>query len=598
MAEARALLPLWEAILHPAAWAALRARPEHPPLLSGLFSALLNAAARRARHADGHASVVGSAGASGGILMDSDDLSRWRADELSQTLTLCAAELGQTASCAQVGVWVQAASSQPGAGQGGEWAALEAALFCAAALVLRPYALALEDTRALEGGAAARAELRSAAEARLRADAAPLELCWHMMLASVMDGMALPRGEEEPRWADPPLFAAFDLAVAVAERVSASVQAGNRDGSWLPMDGSRHARDGAVAAARCCLSYTGCASRPQLARRAAESLVRICRCAGQALLSPEADGVEAQVAAAAAHPSHAIADHVQLLLLAAHLALQCEPSRYAAELQRNEQIVVQLTTTTGSSTPTPSDPHSELRVLAVASCAPYLQPLHASLEAAAQGADTASLEVAVAHASTLGTLLLTRCHTSPPPTDALAAYVLTCALLSRWLPALRHAVARHNSEDVASEAAELLAVVTQAASTVVAAAGPRRLQGLPLSIAGVLTAAQFSELIASAIGYSAEVFCAHGHAACLESLANLLKSDHASAAPSPPASAVAAPSGLVLTASAASVPAATLAATVNLPAVQAALLHALGAAVCLLGTPTRETSQNLNLPIR
>ena len=140
---------------------------------------------------------------------DSDDSSRWRADELSQTLALCAAELGQAASCAQVGAWVQAASSQPGAGQGGEWAALEAALFCAAALVRRPYALALEDTRVLEGSEPARAELRSAAEARLRADAAPLEPCWHAMLASVMGGMALPSGmaqsaaggsgEEEPR---------------------------------------------------------------------------------------------------------------------------------------------------------------------------------------------------------------------------------------------------------------------------------------------------------------------------------------------------------------------------------------------------------------
>ena len=559
--EAGILLPLWEVLLQPAGWSAVIKAADLPvggdvvgsgapaPALSAFKSSVLvglaKACLRCARYPRGTNGVGGGSTATEG----GDDLARWRSGELSETLALCVAGIGQVGSCKLAGGWLHQAINRGSGGAGEDWAELEATLFCAAALV-----------RACRGS--------------LEPEARTL---WNELVSRAMGHLACPAAAPSP-WQEPPLHAAFSLAVAVAEASGECAQVG----------------DGAVFAFGCCLSHiVNPATSPQLAQSAAEALVSICRYAAPSLLTHQPTFPALMASPLFALPplnTNTLRDGVRLRLLAAHLAVICAGARSAS-----------------APSATASGVTADAYAMAVERCAEHLDGLHASIDAAVAEDGEETLEAAVGGVATLCALLLTpRQSIRDQPaastsacvratsacaiaSDAILTSVLTHAVLIRWLPALRQAAARGGrcarSDGVASEAGQMLSLVCIGAAVTIG--GDESLSATSAAAASGRGAEQasvtlYASVLTSSIVHCANAFVAHGHIEWLESLNALLLGEtlHREQGDGEATETVAAAAAAAVGATGGAAPSATkvLASTIRLPDVQAAILQALGAA--------------------
>ena len=553
-AEDRILLPLWEVLLQPAGWSAVIKAADPPAsaevvgsgapasalsaFKSSVLAGLAKACVRCARYPPGGAGGGGTATEGG------DDLARWRAGELSETLALCMAGIGQVGCCKMACGWFHNAISMGGGGAGEEWGELEATLFCAASLV-----------RACSGSLEA--------EARTQ---------WNELVSRAMGQLACP-ATAHPPWQEPPLRAAFSLAVAVAEASGGRAQAG----------------DGAVFAFGCCLSYVGRshATSPRLAQSAAEALVSICRYAGLSLLTHQPTFPALLASPLFALPpvdTNTHSDDIRLRLLAAHLAVLCAGARSAS-----------------APSATASGGAADAHAVAVTRCAEHLEGLHVSIDAAVAEDGDETLEAALGGVTTLCALLLTprpsirdqlaaSTSASAPATsasaiasDAVLTSVLTHALLTRWLPALRQAAAQGgrcaHSDVVASEAGQMLTLVCIGAALAIVG-GDEPLSATSAAAVSGRGAEQesvtlYASVLSSSIVHCANAFVAHGHTEWLESLNALLLGEtlhreHDGEATGTAAAGATGGGGASATK--------VLASTIRLPDVQAAILQGLGAA--------------------
>ncbi|KAL1521740.1 hypothetical protein AB1Y20_021395 [Prymnesium parvum] len=209
--ETLELQPAWELLLHPAAWGAVHSRPEraHSFFGAACFAALLDLALLRAQHAGG----------------EEEAFTRWRGDELRETLGLISRELGQPAACQRVG------------------AALHSAL-------------ARADARLLEAAVYAATHLLRAAP-----PPPPPPPCWAELLALLLRHLAAAADARLSLAALHLLGAAAEMGVFAAEAADASL---------------------AHAAATFALARL---PQPSLAAAARTALCRLCGGAGGALLA-------------------------------------------------------------------------------------------------------------------------------------------------------------------------------------------------------------------------------------------------------------------------------------------------------------------------
>jgi hypothetical protein len=270
------MLPLWEALLLPAAWASLRkassaTRP--PALRAPAFSMLLAATIRRAQQP-----------AATAALDVDDELRRWRVRELSQLVATCAHELGPASCAEQMRTALQAcppASTAPH-----DWPKLEATLHVCASL-----------TTAIGNTAAALGDGGDA---------------WWQLVTSVLHTMAA-----DVPCAPAAMRAALELASACADGACAS-----DDDRPVPPK----AAEAAAAAATLCVA---CLRRAEMLADGAAHLVHVCRAAGPSLalnaavVTPvhgaarDASAAAASGAASSSSLDHAVHGRVDGLLLAA-----------------------------------------------------------------------------------------------------------------------------------------------------------------------------------------------------------------------------------------------------------------------------------------
>lgn len=478
--------PLWEQVLHPAGWAALRARDERPEALRiPLYSVLLDAATLRAtlppdappRHFE--RSVF-------------DELLRWRAEGLADVLTCCARELGQAACCVRQTAALETAWA--GFTQRGVWQPLEAAIACAVPLV----------RCARDGGACWRGVCAGILRALLPAAFAE---------GGAAAGVAPASPDASTMPPDAVLHAALEMAAAVAEAEASAPEA---------FEGASATHEPAVDVVRFALHL--CVAHERLAAAASAAALRSCRAAGAAVLA--CDGLAERVLAAAREDDQLLAGCVWLACSGGDVLRGSVASAVAAQLEAALAPLLE-----------PVHVAFEAACGVRGAASSFIAP-SSGLSASALSASGAALS----RASLLATRLLppapspplridevsyTPLPTAPPTAASAAASAVVQWAAGRWLPALHAAAASpaRAEEELWEAAAELLAA---ACAGWLGAGWLRSEMSLPLPA----SAAQLASARAardSSVQLLAAVLCTRGHAsahaACAGALADILRAD-------------------------------------------------------------------------